>query len=217
MMSAHRLRFHPSKGAFVLRKVLVSAISNAIENNGAIAENLRIARIQVDEGPRLKRIEQRAMGRGNRILKRMSHITVVVEDYQPADKVKPHGTKAKARPKFDAPKKGKKQADKAAEAAAPITEETVVETTEVVETAPAETPEVETVETVVETTETVQATDETPAEPEPETGASAVTEEPSMVENSEQTTLEATGLTDIDEAIAEIEGAPGNQPEDKKE
>lgn len=201
MMSAHKLRFHPSKGAFVLRKVLVSAISNAIENNGAIAENLRIARIEVDEGPRLKRIEQRAMGRGNRIVKRMSHITVVVEDYEPAAKVKPHGTKAKARPKFEAPKKGKKQAEKteAAVAVEPEASETTVVTDEV---------------ELVETTEVVEATDTTP---EPEVGTAAVTEEPSMVENSELTTLEATGLTDVDEAIAEIESAPGNQPEDKKD
>lgn len=201
VMSAHKLRFHPSKGAFVLRKVLVSAISNAIENNGAIAENLRIARIEVDEGPRLKRIEQRAMGRGNRIVKRMSHITVVVEDYEPAAKVKPHGTKAKARPKFEAPKKGKKQAEKteAAVAVEPEASETTVVTDEV---------------ELVETTEVVEATDTTP---EPEVGTAAVTEEPSMVENSELTTLEATGLTDVDEAIAEIESAPGNQPEDKKD
>ncbi|HRI43777.1 MAG TPA: 50S ribosomal protein L22 [Fimbriimonadaceae bacterium] len=208
VMSAHKLRFHPSKGAFVLRKVLVSAISNAIENNGAIAENLRIARIEVDEGPRLKRIEQRAMGRGNRIVKRMSHITVVVEDYEPAAKVKPHGTKAKARPKFEAPKKGKKQAEKADAAAAVEPEAT--ETTVATEPATIETPEVEPVETI----EVVEATDTTP---EPEVGTAAVTEEPSMVESSEQTTLEATGLTDVDEAIAEIEGAPGNQPEDKKD
>lgn len=208
-MSAHKLRFHPSKGAFVLRKVLVSAISNAIENNGAIAENLRIARIQVDEGPRLKRIEQRAMGRGNRIVKKMSHITVVVEDYQPAPDVKPHGTKAKARPKFDAPKKGKKQPEKTETAVAEP--EAPVEATEATET--------EVVESV-ELTITAESTD-TPqpaeAEPEVEVGVAEVTEEPSMIENSEQRTLEAEGLSDVEEAIAEIEGAPGNQPEEKKD
>lgn len=208
-MSAHKLRFHPSKGAFVLRKVLVSAISNAIENNGAIAENLRIARIQVDEGPRLKRIEQRAMGRGNRIVKKMSHITVVVEDYQPAPDVKPHGTKAKARPKFDAPKKGKKQPEKTETAVAEP--EAPVEATEATET--------EVVESV-EPTITAESTD-TPqpaeAEPEVEVGVAEVTEEPSMIENSEQRTLEAEGLSDVEEAIAEIEGAPGNQPEEKKD
>ncbi|MBL8088598.1 MAG: 50S ribosomal protein L22 [Chthonomonas sp.] len=121
VMSAHKLQYHPSKGAKLLRKVLVSAIANAIENNGAQADALRIARISIDEGPRMKRVSQRAQGRGNRILKKTSHITVVLEDFEPAAEVKPHGTKAKPRPKFEAPKKSKKAEPKAS---APAAEET---------------------------------------------------------------------------------------------
>jgi large subunit ribosomal protein L22 len=123
--SVHLLRYHPSKSAAVLRKVLISAMANARENHGIDPENLRIASIMVDEGPKQKRIQARAMGRGNRILKKTSHITVVVEDYEPEAAVKPHGTKAKPRPTFAAPKgKGKK---KAVEAAAPVVEEAPVE------------------------------------------------------------------------------------------
>ncbi|MCW5935896.1 MAG: 50S ribosomal protein L22 [Fimbriimonadaceae bacterium] len=121
------LRFHPSKGAFYLCKVIKSAMANAVENHGAYPEGLRIQTIMVDEGPHMKRIQARAMGRANRILKKTSHITVVVEDFEPGAKPKPHGTKAKSRPKFVAPKKGK--AAKAEEAAA-------VEPEEVAEAAP---------------------------------------------------------------------------------
>ncbi len=104
------LRFHPSKGACVLRKVILSAIANAQENEGAAPEALVISEIRVDEGPRIKRMHARAMGRGNRILKRTSHITVVVEDVAPTAAVKPHGTKAKARPSFEKPKATKSKA-----------------------------------------------------------------------------------------------------------
>jgi len=147
IMSAHKLRFHPSKGARLLRKVLVSAIANAQENYSIPGEALRIARIQIDEGPTLKRITQRAQGRANRINKKMSHITVILEDYEPSGEVKPHGTMAKARPKFEAPKKSVKKAAeaiaKAAEDAAPaeVKEDVTEATAEVAETSAEATPE----------------------------------------------------------------------------
>lgn len=117
--AAALLRYHPSKGARVLRKVLISAIANAANNNGINPEQLRIATIMVDEGPRLKRMQARAMGRGNRIIKKTSHITVVLEDFEPQAAVKPHGTKAKPRPTFGAPSRRKK-GGAAAPAAAPV-------------------------------------------------------------------------------------------------
>lgn len=125
----HLLRYHPSKGAKALRKVLINAMANAAENNGLSPEQLQIATITVDEGPRLKRMQARAMGRGNRIIKKTSHITVVVEDVEPTKAVKPHGTQPKKRPTFGAPAtKGKKpaaaKAAKPAEAAEPVEEVT---------------------------------------------------------------------------------------------
>ena len=110
--AAAKLRFHPSKGAGALRKVLVSAMANAAENNGVNSSALRIRSISVDEGPRIKRFTQKAMGRGAAILKKTSHITVVLEDFEPKADQKPHGTKAKPRPKFEAPKKAKASAKK---------------------------------------------------------------------------------------------------------
>jgi len=60
------------------RKVLASAIANAENNQGADVDELKVKTIMVDEGPTLKRFMARAKGRGTRILKRTSHITVVV-------------------------------------------------------------------------------------------------------------------------------------------
>ena len=122
--TASLLRYHTSKSAHALHKVLVSAMANAQENHNLAPEALRISAILVDEGPRLKRMQARAMGRGNRIVKKTSHITVVVEDYEVARPVRPHGTKAKSRPTFGSGAKGKK----APAAAAPVVEAPVVET-----------------------------------------------------------------------------------------
>lgn len=98
--SAHLLRYHRSKSAAALRKVLISAMANARENHGIDPENLRISTIMVDSGPKMKRIQARAMGRGNRVEKKTSHITVVVEEFEPVQVVRQHGTKAKPRPSF---------------------------------------------------------------------------------------------------------------------
>lgn len=108
--TASQLRYHTSKSAAALRKVLISAMANAQENHGVSPDQLRIAAITVDEGPKLKRIQARAMGRGNRIEKKTSHITVTVSDDLVVNNVKPHGTKAKARPTLGAPVKGRKGA-----------------------------------------------------------------------------------------------------------
>ena len=70
-----------NKGAAVLvKKVLNSAIANAEHNEGADIDELFVKVIMVDDGPTMKRIKPRAKGRADRILKRTSHITVVVAD-----------------------------------------------------------------------------------------------------------------------------------------
>lgn len=74
------LKFSDKKAAAIIYKVLFSAISNAENNHGLDPDELKVARIFVDEGPRLKRMHARAKGRATRILKRTSHITVVVSD-----------------------------------------------------------------------------------------------------------------------------------------
>lgn len=125
LRTATVLQFHPSKAAKALRKVLVSAIANAENNLGLSAENLKIAQITVDEGPRLKRIQPRAMGRAFRILKKTSHITVVVEEAEVGRVKKGKATKAKPRPTFAEPKKGKAKPKSVAAAQEPEVEEVV--------------------------------------------------------------------------------------------
>ena len=74
------LSFSNKKAAEMLRKVLESAIANAEHNDGADIDELKVAAISVDQGPSMKRMRARAKGRGNRIIKRTSHITVTVAD-----------------------------------------------------------------------------------------------------------------------------------------
>ena len=74
------LTFSNKKAASMVKNVLDSAIANAEHNDGADIDELTVAEIMVDEGPTMKRIRPRAKGRTNRILKRSSHITVVVGD-----------------------------------------------------------------------------------------------------------------------------------------
>ncbi|ADC63275.1 MULTISPECIES: 50S ribosomal protein L22 [Allochromatium] len=74
------LSFSPKKGADIIKKVLESAIANAEHNEGADIDELKVAAIQVNEGPTMKRIMPRAKGRANRIMKRTSHITLTVAE-----------------------------------------------------------------------------------------------------------------------------------------
>ncbi len=74
------LAYTPKKGARIVRKVLESAIANAEQNLGADIDELKVSRIEVDAAPVAKRFHARAKGRGNRIVKRLSHIKVTVAD-----------------------------------------------------------------------------------------------------------------------------------------
>lgn len=72
------LSFSPKKAAFIVKKLLSSAIANAEHNHGLDIDRLFIARIFVNEAANFKRSSARAKGRGNRIVKRNCHITVAV-------------------------------------------------------------------------------------------------------------------------------------------
>jgi large subunit ribosomal protein L22 len=74
------LGFSPKRSADMVKKVLESAIANAEHNEGADVDELKVARVFINEGPTMKRFRARAKGRANRILKRTSHITVAVAD-----------------------------------------------------------------------------------------------------------------------------------------
>lgn len=74
------LQYTPKKAAHLIKKVLNSAIANAEENQGADIDELKVSEIYVNEGRTQKRVSPRARGRADRILKRSSHITVVVAE-----------------------------------------------------------------------------------------------------------------------------------------
>lgn len=74
------LTFSPHAAAKAIEKVVKSAMANAENNLHINGEAMRISEARVDEGPTLKRIQPRAMGRAYRILKRTSHISVVLEE-----------------------------------------------------------------------------------------------------------------------------------------
>jgi large subunit ribosomal protein L22 len=73
------LRFSPQGPSRDLEKLLNSAVANAEQRPGVVAENLVVARAWVDQGPTLKRYRPRAYGRATRVRKRTSHVTLVVE------------------------------------------------------------------------------------------------------------------------------------------
>lgn len=74
------LEYNPRYASSITKKLLQSAIANAENNNGMNTENLYIAECYADKGPTMKRVRPRAQGRAYRIEKRMSHITVVVDE-----------------------------------------------------------------------------------------------------------------------------------------
>jgi large subunit ribosomal protein L22 len=72
------LQFSPRNAARDIQKLIESAASNAENNHELIADEMRIAEINVDEGPTLRRFRPRALGRATRINKRTSHISVAL-------------------------------------------------------------------------------------------------------------------------------------------
>jgi large subunit ribosomal protein L22 len=73
------LRFSALGASHDLEKLLNSAVSNAEQQPGVIADNLVVDRVWVDGGPTLKRYRPRAYGRATRVRRRTSHVTVVVK------------------------------------------------------------------------------------------------------------------------------------------
>ncbi len=102
------LRFIPNHAAELITKVVISAAANAQDGWGAGVEELKVQNILADGGPTLKRVRARAQGRAYRILKRTSHLTVILTD-APAVAPKPRRAtatpaKSKATPAPAAPK-----------------------------------------------------------------------------------------------------------------
>lgn len=74
------VQFLPQKAAKIVRKILDSAVANAENNFGLDIDDLKVSQAFVNEAPTLKRFRARARGRGTRILKRNSHITIEISD-----------------------------------------------------------------------------------------------------------------------------------------
>ena len=72
--------YNPRYASSLVKKLLESAVANAENNNGLKRENLYVAECYATSGPIMKKIQPRAQGRAYRILKRMSHITVVLDE-----------------------------------------------------------------------------------------------------------------------------------------
>ena len=89
------LRFIPNHAAELITKVVISAAANAQDGWGAGVEELKVQNILADGGPTLKRVRARAQGRAYRILKRTSHLTVILTD---APAVAPKPRRATATP-----------------------------------------------------------------------------------------------------------------------
>jgi len=73
------LDLQPRKAARMLSKVLSSAVANATTNDKADADALVVTKVNIDPGPTEKRWLARSMGRANRINRRTSHVTIVVD------------------------------------------------------------------------------------------------------------------------------------------
>ena len=72
--------YNPRYASSLVKKLLESAAANAENNNGMKRENLYVAECYANKGPTMKRVRPRAQGRAYRIEKRMSHITVVLDE-----------------------------------------------------------------------------------------------------------------------------------------
>ena len=74
------IKFMPQKAAGIVEKVLRSAVANAEQMPDVDIDDLVVSNLIADGGPTLKRFGARARGRGTRILKRTSHVTVILTD-----------------------------------------------------------------------------------------------------------------------------------------
>lgn len=78
--AAMQLDFCPKRGGQIMFALLKSAIANAREKGGVDMDNLYVKRVLVDDGPMFKRFLPRAMGRATKVQKKMSHVTLILDE-----------------------------------------------------------------------------------------------------------------------------------------
>src|ERR1700716_2427684 len=93
------LAFTPKKAAFLISKTLKSAVANAENNANLKVDGLVVKEAVVGEGPTMKRMMARARGSGSRILKRSSHIRIILTDEIPIETRETRKAKRKAEEK----------------------------------------------------------------------------------------------------------------------
>ncbi len=102
-----QLNFMPKRSALPVLKLINSAVANAENNFKLKTDNLYIKKITADEGPKLKRWKPRAFGRATPILKRSSHITLILDERE--SDTKKTGKKEKIENKLDSSQSKKKK------------------------------------------------------------------------------------------------------------
>lgn len=160
------LRGVPNRAARVVEKLVRSAAANAENNLGISRDSIKIVGAFADGGPMMKRIQPRAQGRAYRILKRSSHVTVIVEEAEP----KVRKRIARVVTKSDAKRKGRGKAESQTAAATAAAPETVAETPKPEAQAPVE-------EAAVAEAEVAEAAEPVEAEAAPEDEQEAPAEE----------------------------------------
>ncbi|OQB15652.1 MAG: 50S ribosomal protein L22 [Firmicutes bacterium ADurb.Bin193] len=111
------LRNTPKAASGPVEKLLLSAVANAENNHNMSADSLYVAEVYANQGPTMKRIQPRAQGRAFRILKRTSHVTIVLKekDWAEAAPAKPAPKKAETKKAAPAEETAKKAAPKKAD------------------------------------------------------------------------------------------------------
>jgi large subunit ribosomal protein L22 len=74
------LSFAPQRGAWILKKLINSAVANAEQNSNTDVDSLYLKGLYADQGPTLKRWRPRALGRATKIGKKTSHLTVILDE-----------------------------------------------------------------------------------------------------------------------------------------
>lgn len=78
--ASSQLKFSQKRGSKLLSTLLTSAVANAKEKGGIDIEHLFIKTVMVDDGPMFKRFIPRAMGRATKVRKKMSHVTIILDE-----------------------------------------------------------------------------------------------------------------------------------------
>jgi large subunit ribosomal protein L22 len=108
-LALEQLEFYPKKAARLIYKTLKSAIANAENNHNLAPESLYIREATVGEGPSFKRFQPKARGSAGPILKRTSHIRIILTDEPPAARTQTKNSNQKQETKDDHPKKERKK------------------------------------------------------------------------------------------------------------